>query len=522
MILSGNNLTTNLLLIRTLFATFMARTRLLLSVGILLSVVSLPTASAGGELLVGAASADITPTGPVALYGQFRLRISKAAETPLTANVVALESRKDGKSLDQAIMVSCDLVWGSDEIVALVRKEVQKRLPELDTRKIFINGTHTHTAPTLKGGEDCMYQIPKEGVVQVEEYQAFLASRIADAVAKAWNSRSVGSFSWGLGHAVVAYNRRIVYADGSAKMYGPTNTPTFRHIEGYEDHDVGTLFFWNKAEELIAIVANVSCPAQEVEGQNEINADFWHSARELLHKRYGSKVCVLAWIGAAGDQSPHLRYRNAADDRMTRLRGLSRMGEIARRIDHAVDEAYEAVKNDRHSDVTLVHKVETLRLPMWRVSEKEYDKAKADCQTHMDKMAKDPKAASAGSYLAMKWNDGVARRYERQKAEAKPIFETEIHVLRIGDVAICTNPFELYTDYGIRIKARSKANQTFVVQLVGGPGDGSPYLPTEKAVKGGGYSAIAPSCNVGPEGGRILVDHTVEEINKLWNGDGKK
>ena len=88
----------------------------------------------------------------------------------------------------------------------------------------------------------------------------------------------------------------------------------------------------------------------------------------------------------------------------------------------------------------------------------------------------------------------------------------ELHVLRIGDIAICTNSFELFTDYGIRMKARSKAIQTFVVQLVG-PGT---YLPTEKAIRGGHYSAVVHSSLVGPEGGNVLVDHTVNAINSLW------
>jgi len=51
----------------------------------------------------------------------------------------------------------------------------------------------------------------------------------------------------------------------------------------------------------------------------------------------------------------------------------------------------------------------------------------------------------------------------------------EIHAIRLGDMAIATNRFELYLDFGIRIKARSKAVQTFVVQLAG------PSLKTEKA-----------------------------------------
>jgi hypothetical protein len=88
----------------------------------------------------------------------------------------------------------------------------------------------------------------------------------------------------------------------------------------------------------------------------------------------------------------------------------------------------------------------------------------------------------------------------------------ELHVVRIGDAAICTNPFELFTDYGIQIKARSRAVQTFVIQLVG---SGS-YLPTERAVRGGGYSAVVYSSVVGPEGGQVLVDWTVEAIDAVF------
>jgi hypothetical protein len=101
-----------------------------------------------------------------------------------------------------------------------------------------------------------------------------------------------------------------------------------------------------------------------------------------------------------------------------------------------------------------------------------------------------------------------------QKTNPKPIYNTEIHVIRLGDVAICTNQFELFTDFGIRIQARSKALQTFIIQLAG-PGT---YLPTSKAVGGGGYSAVCQSNSVGPEGGQILVDRTVKLIDDMFIG----
>jgi hypothetical protein len=94
----------------------------------------------------------------------------------------------------------------------------------------------------------------------------------------------------------------------------------------------------------------------------------------------------------------------------------------------------------------------------------------------------------------------------------------ELHALRLGEVAIVTNPFELFLDYGIRMQTRSRALQTFVIQLACGDGG---YLPTERAVAGGGYSAVAESVMVGPAGGRILVDRTVGVLNGFWPGESR-
>ncbi|UCG48538.1 MAG: hypothetical protein JSU94_01940, partial [Phycisphaerales bacterium] len=227
------------------------------------------TGAEADKLLVGTAMADITPTEPVAVSGQFHLRIAKKVETPITANVIALESSRKDAPGDLAIMVSCDLLYIPTDVLELVRKAVRKRLPDLDTAKLFLNGTHTHTAPVLLADK---YPIPKEGVIQVRQYRSFLADRVADAVARAWNKRSPASVTWGLGHAVVAYNRRAVYVDGHAQMYGKTNVPQFQNIEGYEDHDVDTLFFWNESDGLAAVVVNVACPSQEVEGRSTVDA----------------------------------------------------------------------------------------------------------------------------------------------------------------------------------------------------------------------------------------------------------
>lgn len=460
------------------------------------------------DLLVGAASSDITPGEPVAVTGQFALRISQKIETRLTANVIAIESRLDGQPADAAVMVSCDVIGIPSSVLELVREQVKPLLPDLDTRKIFLNGTHTHTAPELRLGR---WVLPAD-VMQVEQYREFFAQRVAEAIANAWKTRAPGSVSWGLSHAVVAHNRRAIYADGSAKMYGTTASPEFRGLEGYEDHDIGTLFAWDVSGKMIAVAVNVACPSQEVESRRTLNADFWHPVRENLRATYGDQLVVLGWAGAAGDQSPHLMYRKAADERMRQLRGLSRLDEIARRIVIAVNDAYGTVKNDRHSDIPVVHKVETIRLPMRLVTESEHNEAKLNVEQAAAQIAKDPKATDK-VYRRMKWYETTVDRFERQQTEPHPTLDMELHVLRIGDAVVCTNQFELFTDFGIRIKGRSKAVQTFVIQLAG-PGT---YLPTKRAVLGGHYSAIVHSSHVGPEGGQMLVDRTVELIDAMWS-----
>lgn len=169
-------------------------------------------------------------------------------------------------------------------------------------------------------------------------------------------------------------------------------------------------------------------------------------------------------------------------------------------------QTYEAVKSDSHKDLSVDHKVATLHLPARIVTKGEADYA----QKMRDEDLNDPKVAVPFSRIA--WNKAVMDRFESQKTIPKPIYEAEVHVVRIGDIVLCTNPFELYTEYGIQMKARSKALQTFVLQLSGS----GTYLPTKKAVGGGHYSAIVQSNLVGPEGGQVLVDRTIEMINKFW------
>jgi hypothetical protein len=473
-------------------------------------------ASPQARLWIGAATADITPPPPVALTGFQTVRIARTIQSPLAANVLALESRVGERMLDQAILVACDLCVIRPGIQDGFRKHVAARLPGLDAKKLFLAATHTHSAPVLK--QDQYDEKAYGDAMQPKDYLPLLYDRMAAAVLKAWESRAPGAVAWGLGHAVVGHNRRLVYADGHAAMLSNANDPSFRHMEGYEDHAVDILCFYDDQRQLKAAAMTLACTAQMSQGESVVSADFWHTARETLRQRCGQELVVLGFCAPAGDQCPHLSLRKQAEARMDRLRGLTRTQELGRRIASAFFDVADVIAKDIRADVPLVHLVRQVDLPMQPVTEVEYAVAKKVC----DDIDAKPERRGWDTWVR-KLYGSVCDRYLAQQ-QGKGVYSTEMHVLRLGDVAIATNPFELYVDYGVRIQARSTAPQTFLIQLAGAEDDAG-YVPTPRAVAAGtfnaspmnNYSATVMSSRVGPEGAQVLVDRTVEAIRELWS-----
>ena len=87
-----------------------------------------------------------------------------------------------------------------------------------------------------------------------------------------------------------------------------------------------------------------------------------------------------------------------------------------------------------------------------------------------------------------------------------------VYVIRIGDAAIATRPFELYLDCGVQIQARSRAVQTLTVRLANGY---YRYLPTERSAARGAHRTNRDSNEADPEAGRKRVERALELIASL-------
>jgi sugar phosphate isomerase/epimerase len=421
-------------------------------------------------LAVGWATTDITPPKPVALVGQLHKRISTGVRDPLTATALALETRGERGEREQAMLISCDVLFIQRVVQQRLQEMLKPLLPDLDVRKVFLNATHTHTGPGFVDSTfGNLYDVSKDpGVMKAADYADFFLERVRQAVVEAWRGRKPGALSWALSHAVVGWNRRAHYADGKSVMYGDAAAANFSHVEGPQEPALDLLFFWTPERQWSGVLVNLACTSQETENLNEVSADLWHDVRLALRERHGPGLFVLPQCAPAGDLSPHPIYRQQAQQIMDQRRGLSRRRELARRIANAVDDARPVAAAAAQDRLIFRHTVATVDLP-------------------------------------------------EHQPPAAPFYATdsvhplEFHVLRLGEVALATNPFELFVDYATRIEARSRATLTLLVQL---SCSNSGYLPTERAVAGGGYSA--DKFLVGPAGGQVLVEETSRRINELF------
>ena len=422
-----------------------------------------------GQLHVGWTTVDITPSDPVVLDGSGYKRVTKEVEDPVTATVLALETRDGDRVIEQAIMITFDLVRMTKEVHEGLQRVAAEKLKDFDSRKLFCGVTHTHCGPSIsyeKTGPGQLYDISdRTDVMTPQQYILFLYEKVGAGIVEAWQSRKPAGMSWGLGQAVVGYNRRLSYVDGSAIMGFDTARPDFSHVEGYEDHAVEMLFFWNADQKLTGMLLNIACPSQV--GRKAISADFWHQIRQGIKAKYGPQIHVFAQCAAAGDQCPAPIIRSKAEKAMLERRKIPLKQELANRVLRAVDDVWPTAQADIQTRPVFGHRVIKTEIP------------------------------NKNSFNEARWMPSKVA--------------VELHVLRLGDVAMATNPFELFLDYGIQIKGRSKAVLTFTSQITC---DLQGYLPTRRAVTGGDYSAA--NFTVGPRGGSALVEESVQAINSLW------
>lgn len=507
---------------------------------------------------IGWAKRSLAPVYPVPIPGQFYQRVSLGDYTPVYASCLLLENGED-----LVAFVSCDMVNVEPDVLLKAQALLRAEIPGFPAEKLIVNATHTHAGPGSSDVDDYPRKVEmKSG----EEVRIFLARQIADAVKEAWEKRAPGSIAYGYGFATTGHSRRTVYLEdigkkfpaksgiavnGFAKMYGNTNDPLFASYEAGTDSFINLLYAFDASGKLSAAVINVPCPAQTNGHAWELQASFWHPVREKLTEKYGD-ICIVGQCAAAGDLAPWQLHYLEAEKRRYKLKypekiaqymanpmkrpplpedvqeenekaclECMRAEDIADRIVAAFDEVLSWAGKEKIAAPELKHEVRTVNLAR-RMFPKDMMEAE---KANLEALMKEQYVTDGDPWTMLRDNSrlssrrnrcqGVIKRYEIQDSE--PEILSDIHAVRIGDIAFTTCRFELFIDYMHRIQARSPFIQTFIVQLTTGPNGSGSYLATERAEKNKGYSA-SPYCNqVSYQGGQQLVEESLKILEELKN-----
>ena len=213
-----------------------------------------------------------------------------------------------------------------------------------------------------------------------------------------------GQFSTGWG-TVVAYNRRSVYANGSAAMYGKQTARTSGASRGGRPTSIrcssGTRPTAPGDDRQRFL------PPREVEGLSELHADYWHPTRQMLHGKFGEDVCIVALCGARG-HVPATQYRKAAREPHVLLAGNSPGSRKSAGGSPGVEESYEPAKTAKTSDVLLKHEYAVISLPQYRITEAEYKQTKSEAESLKKAMETDPNKVRLYDW-PIRWSPAMKR-----------------------------------------------------------------------------------------------------------------
>ena len=489
-------------------------------------------------LRIGWARCDVSTDLPVLIPGGWTRPVSLGMEDELTVTVFVIENGYDG-----AVFVSIDNVGaGLGAALCSEARKLDKSVPTVD--KWIVNSTHTHSGALIAGpgrhGVPAGVPFDEKG-----EYRKFFLKTAAQAVVRAWRSRAPGKVAWGYGYVVGGFSRRTIYSSvlpqkpgkqanyppapvlvGHGTMHGP-NTPAFSHYEAGMDPFANYLFTFDLNDKLTGAVINLPTTAQfgHVK-RGYLSADFWYEARRALRKKFGD-IDILPQCAGAGDITPGQQHYRAAQFRRLKLKygdvskeHITRWRlDIADRLTESFSEVLEWASKDKRRILPLAHTVITPQLEFARYSDEDLAETKrrlAMVEALPPTEGMEPRARLAEeTYRAtMRGKYGRVLR-AMEEVRKNPTAPATLHIVRLGNIAFASNPFELFIDYMHRIQRQSPFEQTFIVQLAYMGGAHGGYLPTERAVANKGYSAEPYSHRTDPKGGATLVTETVRELRRL-------
>jgi hypothetical protein len=417
-----------------------------------ISALSAASAVKNSVLKGGCAKVNITPPLGIPLIGSYG-KPSDDILDELYAKALVLN---DGSTT--LAIVSVDLLYTPlEEITNPVREIIREKIG-IPEQNVLVCATHTHSGPEvftrskLPPGKE----IPATQIDQ--SYLVTLIKKIASSVFIA--HKNMGAVRIGAAKGQIpeiAYNRRAKTKDGSVKMAFtlPADEPEL--FFGPIDPEVWVLRVEDTNGEIVGSIINFACHPVCIYPylSTTVSADYPAYATQVVEQTEGG-TCLFA-LGTAGNIVPIKR-------------GLKSCQQIGKALGAEALRRLQLVSTS--GDVTLMAIRKEIKLPTKGAPSE-------------DKTAKNGKTTD---YV-----------------------NTEIEVLKLGNIYLLGLPGEILVELGLEIKKRAGLENLFVVTL---SNDTIGYVCHNQAYDEGGYEP-GSGTNLAKGSGEIMIKEALDLISQI-------
>ena len=408
----------------------------------------------------------------------------------------------DGKQ--KLALVVCDLLG----IHRVVSEEARRLIAEqsgIPREFVMISATHTHSAASALG-QDRLQPDQKP-----DEYQTFVARRIADGVARALNNRRPAQIAFGTVDVPEhVFNRRWSMQPGTmplnpfgetdlVKMNPPPGSPNLVEPAGPTDPTVSFIAVRGVDGKPISIFSAYSLHYVGGEGPGHVSADYYGFYCEHL------KQLLTAGLKNDDDQPPFVAMMaNATSGDINNInfrtpRGpkkpYEQMRYVAEDVASKVFAALPALKYQDHANLKAVYREPVIA---WRRPTTEQRKWAEET------IAAGPKSKSDLSFIYAQRTMSLAGYPETTTIP--------LQALQIGDICLGTMPCEVFCEIGLDFKTRCPIQPALMVELAHGYFG---YLPTSRQLQLGGYETWIGTNRLEPEAANKLLTNLLEMAAEL-------
>lgn len=462
----------------------------LVLVSALASCSNTKTTGPASSVLIGIAEVNYTPPVGMDMAGNYRGNdyASRGVHDSLYARALVVANDKGVK----AALLTVDICFIPKESIDYMRNYIASN-SNIPAANIMISSTHTHSGPV--------------GGLNAPKAKDYLA-KAASAAIEANNHLKPTVLSVGRSNeSRVSHNRRLKCKDGTTHMCWEKFEPGFV-IEpwGPIDPELITLSVTQEGKPK-GVIVNFGCHATTLTGNNWLyTADYPGYLGESIRRVKGKDYMPMFFNGCCGNVT-QVDYRIGFPDTYQECQRIGYILGVS---------ALEAINNEKPIASDII-KVSKQMVPVKRLTITEEQLAWA--QAIMKKVEKEgmPPLQADGIPDAQYAKDWIEMHRNQDMIDS-----LEVMVIRIGDAAFVGLPGEMFTEFGMDIKAKSPCKNTLVMGLTN---DERGYFPTKVSFTQGpkgfnpmitGYETTPGTTKYEIGAGEKLTESAIQQLKTLF------